>query len=406
MAERRPRLLVLGLNYAPEPIGIGPYTAGLAEGLAARGWDVDVVAGKPYYPAWRAMDCPDDGPAGGVNIVRRPHYIPARPTALRRVLHHLSFAASAVPPMVARAGDKPDLVLAVCPALLAVPTAWLAARRARAPLWLHVQDFEAEAATATGLVRQRSIAARVALAAERLLLRRADVASSIGPAMMRKLNGKLAPGTPTIELRNWANHAAPVAEGRDYRREWGLGDRTVALYSGNIANKQGLELVIDAARALAARKDIAFVICGEGPNRARLQALAAGLDNIQFHDLQPARDVPALMRMADIHLLPQLAEAAGLVLPSKLTNMLASGRPVVATAAAGTNLAGEIDGCGIAVPPGNGALIAEAVVRLADAPEVARALGQAAQQRAADVWDRDAILNRADARLRAWIAAQ
>ena len=407
MAEqqtRRPRLLVLGLNYAPEPIGIGPYTAGLCEGLAARGWDVEVVAGRPYYPAWRAMECPDDGAERGVRVSRRPHYIPARPTAARRLVHYLSFAASALPALLRAARRKPDIVLSVCPALLAAPAAWIAARLSGAKLWLHVQDFEVEAAFATGLVGQGGPLARLALWFERAMLRRADLASTIGPAMLRKLADKRGSAQDTFELRNWANHPAGGGPLRDFRQEWSLGDRKVALYSGNIAAKQGLDIVIEAAHQLSDRADLVFVICGEGPNREALEARASGLANVQFRDLQPAEDVAALMQLASVHLLPQLAGAADLVLPSKLTNMLASGRPVIATAAADTGLAAEIEGCGVAVPPGDAGALADAIAALAGDPARAARLGEAATARAASVWDRDAILDRADAELRRRVA--
>jgi colanic acid biosynthesis glycosyl transferase WcaI len=73
-----------------------------------------------------------------------------------------------------------------------------------------------------------------------------------------------------------------------YRDEWQIGGRHVCLYSGNIANKQGIEVLVEAASLLRDREDIVFVICGEGPNRKRLRQLAEGLNNIQFYDLQPS----------------------------------------------------------------------------------------------------------------------
>lgn len=174
----------------------------------------------------------------------------------------------------------------------------------------------------------------------------------------------------------------------------------MALYSGNIANKQGLEVVIDAARVLSGRKDIVFVICGEGPNRANLQQQAKGLDNnIQFHDLQPAERMAEFLSLASVHLLPQRAEAADLVLPSKLTNMLASGRPVIATAAHGTGLHAEVEGCGINTTPGDGAALADAVVQLVDDPERRNRLGAAARERALERWSRPAIIAAAEQRM-------
>lgn len=206
-------------------------------------------------------------------------------------------------------------------------------------------------------------------------------------------------------MRNWSNadFTGPAPDSSRYRAQWGIGDRHVALYSGNIANKQGLEVVIDAARALAGRPDIVFVICGEGPNRANLQQQAAGLDNIQFHDLQPAEQMAEFLSLASVHLLPQKAEAADLVLPSKLTNMLASGRPVIATAAPRTGLHAEVEGCGINTAPGDAAELAEAVVQLVDDPTRRDRLGAAARQRATDRWSRSAIIAAAEQRMLALV---
>jgi len=390
------KLLILGLNYAPEPVGIGPYTAGLAETLAARGHDVAVVAGKPYYPQWRTYEGQPpgrtEGIEHGVRIVRVPHYVPAKPTGGRRIAHHLSFARATRGPAMLAARERPELVFAVAPSLLSVPVAARAARAAGAPLWLHVQDFEVEAGLATGLLGGG--AGRLARALEQRILGMADIVSTISPQMRAKLVAKGVAGDRAVELRNWCDPRFDFvqADVTEYRREWGIGDRHVALYAGNIANKQGLEIVIEAARALAHRDDIVFVIAGEGPNRAALEALAAGLGNVQFRDLQPVERMADFLSLASVHLLPQIVGAADLVLPSKLTNMLASGRPVVATAVPGTGLFAEVEGCGVATPPGDAAELANAIARLVDDQGTAKNLGAAARNRAVQRWSRDAII--------------
>lgn len=390
------KLLVLGLNYRPEPVGIGPFTAGLAEGMAERGHQVTVVAGQPYYPRWRAYreQPPHSEPRRerGVSVIRVAHYIPETPTFARRVAHYLSFARAARDPLLKAAGHSPDLVLAVAPALLAVPMARAAARRAGVPLWVHVQDLEVDAAFATGLLARWPAVERLARMVERHLLLPADRVSSIGPQMCSRLRGKGVPPGTIVELRNWST-LDPGPGGGAFRREWAIGDRHVALYSGNIARKQGIEIVIQAARRLRQRDDIAFVICGEGPNRAHLAQLAAGLPNVQLQPLQPPERLAELLALASVHLLPQIADAADLVLPSKLANMLASGRPVVATAAPGTGIHREIEGCGVATPPGDARAFAEAVASLIDDPGRRADLGNAALKRAEQRWSRQAVLD-------------
>jgi len=404
------RIAVLGLNYAPEEIGIGRYTTGMAEALAARGHAVEVIAGRPYYPHWQvpaAFLRPrwSRGVEQGVAVTRCPHYVPARPTGLRRMAHLASFALAALGPALRlalrRREHRPQVVLCVAPALASVPVAWLAARLARARLWVHVQDFEVEAAFATGLVSPTGPAARLARAFENRVLSLADRVSTISPQMCARLIAKGIAPTRVVEIRNWADDTAPArpADGQPYRAEWALGAARVALYSGNIANKQGIEVIVDAARLLADRADLVFVICGEGPNRARLEQAAAGLPNIRFHPLQPMARVADLLALATVHLLPQIPGAADLLLPSKLTNMLASGRPVVATADPGTGLYDEVHGCGACTPPGDAAALAEAIAALIDDPARSAALGEEGRRRAAERWSRGPIIARLEAAL-------
>ncbi|WIY51564.1 WcaI family glycosyltransferase [Devosia sp. YIM 151766] len=395
------KLLILGLNYAPEPIGIAVYTTGMAEALAGNGHEVQVVAACPYYPGWKIMAGHSAftyarGSENGVDVTRVPHYIPAGPSGGRRLLHHCSFGLAALFPMLMRAWFwRPDVVMSVAPSLIAAPVARLAAGPCGAKSWLHIQDFETEAAFATGLLRDGGPGARLARFFERAVLNRFDIVSTISPFMGRRLAEKGVCADRIVEFRNWADLDAvqPGPDGSDYRAEWGITTPHVALYSGNIANKQGTEIIVEVARRLRERTDLTFVVCGEGPNRANLEARAAGLTNIQFRDLQPKERLGALLGLASIHLLPQIAGAADLMLPSKLANMLASGRPVIATAAPGTGLATEMEHCGLCTMPGDIDGFVAGISRLLDDAELCEKLGAAARNRAQERWGKAAILN-------------
>lgn len=398
------KILFLGLNYTPEEIGIGLYSGDMTRAWVEAGHDVRAVVAAPYYPAWKVFD----GYAGkgwqrstenGVDLTRCPLYVPARPSGAKRIFHHFSFLASALAPMVSAAlGKKPDVVFTVAPSLIAAPLAWLAARLSGAKCWLHIQDFEIEAAFATGLVDQGGMASKLGLWFERTVIGLFDHASSISPQMCAKLVEKGMPRERVYQLRNWADIEAvrPYEGVSPYRAEWGIETPHVALYSGNIANKQGIDIVLDAARQLRHRKDLTFVICGQGPNRANLESIAADLDNIRFHDLQPRERLNELLGMATVHLLPQIAGAADLVLPSKLTNMLASGRPVVATALPGTGLADEVEGCGLITPPGEVLPFANAIEMMLDDHALRDTTGATARSRAVERWSRPAILAQLD----------
>lgn len=408
------KILILGLNYAPEKVGVAVYTTGMAEYLAEAGHDVRVVAGQPYYPAWKIMEgysafSFSRRQENGVDVTRAPHYVPRRPSGAKRLLHQASFALSSFFPAAWSALVwRPDIVLAIAPSLIAAPMARIAALLGGSRSWLHVQDFEVEAAFATDLLKSDGLGARLARGFENAVLKGFDTVSTISPQMCRKLREKGVAKGRIVEYRNWADidTIRPMMEPSSYRAEWRISTRYVALYSGNIANKQGIEIIVDAARLLKDRLDLTFVVCGEGPSRANLEAQAAGLADIQFRDLQPKERLNDLMNLATVHLLPQKDGAADLVLPSKLANVLASGRPVVATAALGTGLAEEVEGCGIVTPPEDAQAFAHAIGVLVDDAEMAAAYGAAGRERAETRWSRDRILSAIKARLGAAAAGR
>ena len=395
------RILIYGINFPPEQIGVGKYTGEMAAWLSGRGDELRVVTAPPYYPEWRVRD----GYTGsgfrveqwqGLKVWRCPIWVPGSPTGLKRILHLLSFALSSAPVMVRQVFWRPDFVWVVVPSLMCAPVAWLTARLSGARVWLHVQDLEVDAAFELGILRRAWVRA-LALRVERWLLRRFDRISTISARMAETLIGKGVPAARVGVMENWVNldTIAPMKGPIALRSELGLAAETcVVLYSGNMAEKQGLEIVVEAARLLHERDQITFILSGEGPARANLVQLAAGLPNIRFLALQPAERLNELLNLADIHLLPQRAEVADLVMPSKLTNMFASGRPVVATAAPGTQVDEAVRRCGIVVRPGDVNAFAAAIELLAESPSRRSELGRRARDYAESNWGRDEILAR------------
>ena len=166
--ERPLDILIYGLNYAPELTGIGKYTGEMAAWLSARGHRVRVVTAPPYYPAWRIADAyqgkgylREGGGAEGDGvgeplIFRCPLYVPAKPTGLKRMRHLASFMLSSLPVLLrevlAPDGNAPDIIWTVEPTFFGAPFALLAARLSQSPAWLHVQDFEVDAAFELGML--------------------------------------------------------------------------------------------------------------------------------------------------------------------------------------------------------------------------------------------------------------
>jgi colanic acid biosynthesis glycosyl transferase WcaI len=392
------RILIYSANFAPEPTGVGKYSGEMAWWLAEHGHEVRVVAAPPYYPTWK-VDRKYVWPPfrheqwRGVDVWRAPLWVPKSPTGLTRLLHLISFAITSFPVMIWQIGWRPDLVLTVAPAFVCAPTGLLTARLCRARAWLHLQDFEVDVAFRMGLLKGKLLQ-RIVLRIERWVLRRFDTVSTISGRMIERLLTKGVAPVRTRYFPNWVDvtRIGTMASG-NFRKKLGIPpDAIVVLFSGTLGGKQGLLVIPEAAGRLAARGDIVFVVCGDGVVKPSLETAAAALPNLMILPLQPSGRLADLLSMADIHLLPQSPDAADLVLPSKLSGMLASGRPVIATCRSGTEISGIVSQCGIVVEPEDGSNLALAIVKLADDPVLRFELGRRARTFAEANFERDAVL--------------
>lgn len=400
------RILISSINYAPELTGIGKYTTEMAEWLALKGHEVRVVTSQPYYPEWRVYD----GYASwryknesvrGVGVWRCPLWVPSKPSGIKRLIHLASFALSSLPVLCRQIFWRPDLVFVVEPPLFVAPAALLCAKFSGAKAWLHIQDFEIDAAYGLGIIKFHWLFG-LTMRSESWFMKRFDVISSISPNMMLRLLKKGLPKSSTYLFPNWADLARifPLREHGSLRTELQVPhDAIVALYSGNMGEKQGLEILLQAATGLQSTANVTFVLCGDGAARLRLQSQFQELKNVKWVPLQPQERLNELLNMADIHLLPQRAEAEDLVMPSKLTGMLASGRPVIATACKGTQLEMVVSQCGMVVQPGCVEQLVQAIIKLAADPSMRADLGTKARVYAEKHIGRDQVLSQFETEL-------
>jgi putative colanic acid biosynthesis glycosyltransferase WcaI len=390
------RIVIHTINYRPELTGIGKYTTEMCEWLVRHGHDVTVITPPPYYPQWR-VEAPyhqwryGTSHLDGVRVRRAPIWIPRRPGGLSRIAYALSFALSSLPLLLLEALRRPDLVLVIQPSFLNSPVAWLAARLGGARAWLHVQDFEIDLAYDLGQLKRGR---RFAAAMECWMARRFDVVSTISERMLERARRKGIPGENLFLLPNWFDSTAifPTQGPSPFRAQLGIpGDSPVALFSGSLGAKQGVETILQAAPFLA-DLDLHFVICGEGVAQAALKTAAKDSPNIHFLPLQPVADLNDLLNLADVHLLPLRKGTTHSIFPSKLIGMLASGRPVVTMAAPGSEIADLMHGCGISVDHNDVEAFAGAIRRLATNPEERQRMGVQARTRALERFRQDVAL--------------
>ena len=317
---------------------------------------------------------------------------------LGRVAFMLSFAATGFFRLLAaNMQHRADWIFVTVPNSFAAWGAITVGRLFGIRTWVHIQDFELDIAAKMGLVGRAGILLRWAEMIDAWFLRRASVVSSISGKMYEKVLQRGVPERRASLLPNWAS-VSPLPDAQliaQLRSKLGISDgQKVALYAGTMSRKQGIPLLGECAERMKARKDLVFVFCGEGVARKELELQCAGLANVRVRDFVSNEQLGSLLAMADVHLLPQRAAASDLVMPSKLGGILLSGKPVVATAESGSEVASVLAGRGVVVPPDDGAAICAAIEKLLDDAEFAADLGKAGQGYAQENLLREKILSK------------
>jgi len=414
------RILLYGINFWPEPVGIGKYSGELAEWLASRGHRVRVITAQPYFPNWQLGNGVQNVKNGyrserlaEVEVRRCPLWVPRRPSGVTRLLHLASFALSSLPVLLAQRRWRADVVITVAPAFFCAPGALLLGRMCgkRCHSWLHIQDFELDVAFELGLLKGK-VLRELAEGWERRTLRGFERVSSISAAMVERARRKGVAAERAVLLPNWVDLEAIRPQGMEegatnpYRRELGLPEGAVVLqYSGSMNKKQGLELLVGVMEELSDLPQLVWLLAGEGPSRAALEKATAGLENVWLLPLQPLDRLNDWLNLADVHLLPQKAGAADVVLPSKLMGILASGRPMVASSPAGSELGGLAERAGLRVDPEDGAAFAAAVRGLVNDGPLRQQLGARARQLAEQRFGQNAVLRTLEQELEALVGS-
>jgi glycosyltransferase involved in cell wall biosynthesis len=395
---RRRLILITSIYYWPETFANAPYVTGLASHLAAQGDEVVVVTGQPHYPEWQTRFRRSEE-HDGVRLRRRWHYVPSRQSAVRRALYEASFLASGLTALGLT--RRPDAIIGVSPTLSGAVLARTAASLYARPYGLVFQDLIGQAAEQSELPGAR----RHAGSARRLELRLARNAEAVAviSAGFRTYLEQGGVASNRIHLvRNWTQVREATFEPRELTRArhgWGS-QEFVALHSGNMGYKQGLDNVLEAARRLEGGA-IHVVFAGAGSEQRRLQRRSQelGLTNVSFLPVQPSGEYESMLRAADVLLVNQRASVTDMSLPSRLTSYFAAGRPVIAAVADKSETRREIvaSRAGKVVAADDPDALASALTSLSQEPEERRQLGTAAREYAEQALDAETALAKYEA---------
>ncbi len=394
-------ILYVSQYYPPEMGAPAARVSALARRWAALGHRVTVLTTFPNHPT--GVIPPDyrghvrlEEDRDGVHVVRTYIYAAPNKGFLKRSLNYLSFAVTSVLQGYGPAG-RPDLVLATSPQFLVSLAGWALSRLKGVPYVLEIRDLWPDSIVAVGALPRQSSVVSLLRVLERFVYRQADLTVSVTNSFVDHLR------------RNGSRRVAVIPNGADpslfrplddaplLKRRYGLEGKFVACFAGTLGMAHGLEIVLDAAELLRDDPGVALWLVGEGARRAELEAEARrrGLANVVFQGQVPRDDVPSVLAASDVALVllrpDPLFET---VLPSKMFEAMAAGRPVV------LGVGGEAKDlllrseAGVAIPPGDAAALASAIRSLRARPDESVAMGRRGRAFVSENLSHDALARR------------
>jgi len=369
------RVLVLGINCFPELTGIGKYTGEMVNWLAENQHHTTVVTSFPYYPYWK-VQAPYSGGFyqkevfhdGKLIVYRCPMYVPEVPSGIKRLIHEATFFLSSfLVVLLLLFKKKHDIIFAMAPPFHLGFLALFYRFFKGGKIVYHIQDLQVDAAKELKMLPAGLFTLLFAL--ERFILKRVNYVSTISEGMIKRVKAKVA--QEILFFPNWVDttNFSPIADRDSLKQNWGFSAaEKIILYSGSIGEKQGLDALVRIAKRLESYPHIQFVICGTGPYKEKLIAMAAAdnLLNVHFLPLQANAVFNQFLNMADVHLVLQKGDASDLVMPSKLTTILAVGGLALVTANSGTTLSDVVNEyqMGVVIVPEDETLLADTIVEI------------------------------------------
>ena len=395
-------------NYAPEDTAVGLYNTQLGDFLIKNGCKLSVITAFPYYPAWEIADSYLNKPTffsekrtlieqadNPVAIYRYRQYVPKIPTFLKRILHLTDFTFGSLINLFKV--KNADIVFTVVPFTTTPLLGLILAKLRGAKLWVHIQDFEFDAAVESGIAKGKlGFLFKILFKIEKYLLSKADVVSSISYAMCQKITDKTG-RTDTYYFPNWTdeNDINPETASK-HEFIANHADKFTVLYSGNIGAKQDWDIFIQTVKKLETNNDIHFVVVGDGSVKDSVLEATKGLKNITFYPPVAFNVLGDLLCSPDMHILCQKTDVIDTVMPSKILGMFASAKPSLVTGNAQSEVATLFSkaNAGYFIDDNSVDDIANAIIKCNSNKQQANLLGQNARKYILEHFSRQAILEK------------
>ena len=365
------KFVILTQYYPPETGAPSNRLHSLARNFVLAGHQVEVLAAMPNYPKMRVFDeyrgrWVYQEEIDGIPVSRSWIYISRSKRVIPRILNYFSFVLTSI--LVGIRRERSDYLICESPPLFLGISAWLIAKAIRAKLVFNVSDLWPESVEKLGIIGD-GLMLQFAYRLEAWLYRNSHLVTGQTQGIVSDISNRF-PELQTLWIPNGFDEEAvtDVRPDERWRVEYGLEGKKVFMYAGILGYAQGLEVIVKAASCLRERKDLAFVIIGDGPLKDDLENFNRELNaGVIFIPNIPKEHALALVAdsYACIVVLKKLDLFLGAI-PSKLFDPLSLGVPILlGVEGEAKHLFIDTAKAGIAVDPENDAALAEAVLNLA-----------------------------------------
>lgn len=390
----------IGLNFAPEDTAIGLYSTQWVEFLREKGHNITVITAFPYYPQWEILEEYKKEPTfmkeeiKGVETLRYKLYVPKNPTFFKRIIHLLDFTFGSFINLYKI--KKCDLVISVVPFTSSVLLGYIQKKRFKTKLWMHIQDFEFDAALQTGVGNKKNWIYSLLFKLEKWLFSKSDIASTISQSMLNRLAEKTS--SKQFYLPNWIDEDQ-IDPKKAIQHRFMTSGKLKFLYSGNIGDKQDWDAFIDFCNDIDKDK-YEIIIVGNGSKKDWVVDQIRSLSNVTYYEPVPYAELSDLLCSADAHLLFQKPDVIDTVMPSKVLGMMASAEPsvVIGNEFSEVKTIFEESKGGLYFTKYSTHLITE-IDRILSDPDLSEKMGENARNYIIDNYSKDQILNRMEREL-------
>lgn len=385
--KNRPKLLVLCQLFYPELVSTGQTLTELCEALVDLGVDIEVVCG-PGTLVDRKKHIPRYLEYRGIRIKRVWGTRFPKLNLFGRIINQVTFVFSAFLHLLFTTSKRPILVL-TNPPFLAVTCAILKSIGIGNPYLYLIFDVYPDTVINLGILKEKSLVARMWDWLNIFTFQHAAEIIVIGRCMRDVISQKMKKyrvddGIAKIHfIHIWSDNKliqSALGKKNPFRESWGLENKFVISYSGNMARFNDMETIMEAVNDLHGYQDIVFLFIGEGYKKSWMIAFAKQrqLTNCQFHSYVEREQLGFSLSCAQVGLVSLAKGQEGLSVPSKTFGLMAVGIPIIAIMDKKSEIARIIleEECGIVVEPGEKTDLLNAILALYNSRQKLESMGK------------------------------